>query len=255
MLVRSAGNAGHGPSWIFGVWPPASLRIFELLAAGNDHVGAVELAAEPEPLEHEPDHPQVLGNVSLTSSSPPVTPASAMNEPISMWSGAIVVCAAAQAGRFRERSSRSSRSRRSWRPSRRASARGPGRAARDAALRITVVPRRQRGGHQRVLGRHHRRLVHQEVTRAQAERGRLEFDVALALDGRAERAERVEVRIEPPAADHVAAGRRHQARVRTARAAGRRAGTRRGSARRARGRPRCVDGGGVDARPRSDRAR
>ena len=36
----------------------------------------------------------------------------------------------------------------------------------EAALRITVGPAGQRGGHQRVLGRHHRRLVHQEVARA-----------------------------------------------------------------------------------------
>ena len=82
-------------------------------------------------------------------------------------------------------------------------------------------PARQRGGHQRVLGGHHRRLVHQEVARPQAERG-LEPDVAaVVLDRGAERAERVEVRVEPPAADHVAAGRRH---VRAAEAGQQRAG-------------------------------
>ena len=37
-----------------------------------------------------------------------------------------------------------------------------------AALWITVVPGRQRGRHQHVLGRHHRRLVHQHVAGAQA---------------------------------------------------------------------------------------
>ena len=37
------------------------------------------------------------GTVSLIRSSPPVTPASAMKLPISMWSGAIVVLAAVQA--------------------------------------------------------------------------------------------------------------------------------------------------------------
>ena len=48
----------------------------------------------------------------------------------------------------------------------------------EAALRITVGPRRQRRGHQRVLGRHHRRLVHQEVAGAQAKRRGLQLDVA-----------------------------------------------------------------------------
>jgi hypothetical protein len=36
-----------------------------------------------------------------------------------------------------------------------------------------------------------------------------EHDVALVAEGGAERAERVEVRVQPPAADRVAAGRRH----------------------------------------------
>ena len=53
-----------------------------------------------------------------------------------------------------------------------------------------------------------------------------------------ERAERVEVRIEPAPADHVAARRRHHARGRSVPAAGRPAGTRPGSARPGRGRPR-----------------
>ena len=38
----------------------------------------------------------------------------------------------------------------------------------EAALRMTVVAGRQRGRHQRVLGAHHRRLVHEEVARLQA---------------------------------------------------------------------------------------
>ena len=40
--------------------------------------------------------------------------------------------------------------------------------------------------------------------------GARDVDVAAVLDGRAERAERVEVRVQAAAADHVAAGRRHQ---------------------------------------------
>ena len=75
-------------------------------------------------------------------------------------------------------------------------------------------PPRERSRHQRVLGRHHRRLVHEKVARAKAERRRLEGDqVALVLDLGPERAERVEVGIEAAAADHVAAGRRHVGRA------------------------------------------
>ena len=68
--------------------------------------------------------------------------------------------------------------------------------------------RRQRGRHQRVLGGHHRGLVHEHVGRAQPAR-RGQHDVAVAVDVGAHRAEGVEVRIQAAATDHVAAGRRH----------------------------------------------
>jgi putative component of toxin-antitoxin plasmid stabilization module len=69
---------------------------------------------------------------------------------------------------------------------------------------------RQRGGHQRVLGTHHGRLIHEEVARLQAAVVRAQADVAGVLDDGAERAEGVEVRVEAAAPDHVAAGRRQQ---------------------------------------------
>ena len=131
-----------------------------------------------------------------------------MNEPISMWSGAIV---------WSQPCSRST----PWTvitfepiPSIAAPIFTSMRArsctcGSEAALRITRVAGRERGRHQRVLGRHHGRLVHQEVARREPARRRQQ-DVAVVLDARAERLERVEVRIEPAAADHVAAGRRHQ---------------------------------------------
>ena len=69
---------------------------------------------------------------------------------------------------------------------------------------------RERGRHERVLGAHDRRLVHEEVARAQpAARRDDRVRRAGRVDDRPERAERVEVRVEPAAADHVAAGRRH----------------------------------------------
>ena len=77
-----------------------------------------------------------------------------------------------------------------------------------AALPIDGRSRRQRGSHQRVLRRHHRRLVHEDIRRSQPVR-RAKYDLATALGGRAHRAERVQVRVQPPAADHVASRRRH----------------------------------------------
>jgi hypothetical protein len=66
---------------------------------------------------------------------------------------------------------------------------------------------REHGGHDGVLGRHHARLVEEDRARAQAIRSHLVAAVDLDLD--AELAERVDVRVEAAAADHVAAGRRH----------------------------------------------
>ena len=86
--VRSAGNAGHGPSWIFHLYSPTSACTVSFCSARHEHVVAVQLAAQPQALEHQPDHPQVAGNRVLDPHSPPVTPASAMKLPISMWSGA-----------------------------------------------------------------------------------------------------------------------------------------------------------------------
>ena len=57
--VRSAGNAGQGPSWTVILCSPTSRDDDEVLAAGHDHVVAVELGAQAEPVEDEPDHPQV----------------------------------------------------------------------------------------------------------------------------------------------------------------------------------------------------
>ncbi len=72
--------------------------------------------------------------------------------------------------------------------------------------------RRQRGCHQCVLGRHHRRLIHEHIRRAQTQR-RAEDDVAPAVDAGAHRAERIEVRVKSPATDHVTARRWHHGAV------------------------------------------
>ena len=83
--VRSAGNAGHGPSSILEIASPASSRMRSFWSAGHHDVVAVELHPAAEALEHQAGHAQVAsGTVSLMRSSPPVTAARATNEPISM---------------------------------------------------------------------------------------------------------------------------------------------------------------------------
>ena len=68
--------------------------------------------------------------------------------------------------------------------------------------------RRQRRGHERILGGHDGRLVHEHLARTQPG-GRREDDVALEVVDRAETLERIEVRVESAAADDVAARRGH----------------------------------------------
>ena len=67
---------------------------------------------------------------------------------------------------------------------------------------------RERGRHDRVLGRHHARLVEEDPPAPEALG--LHLVAAVDLDARAELGKRVNVRVEPAAADHVAAGRRHR---------------------------------------------
>jgi len=97
MLVRSAGNAGLGPSSTFRHVFALVVATRSLWVAGDDHVLAADLAAQGRRGRIRPGPSGVLRHRVLDESARPwVTPASAMNEPISMWSGAIV-CARAQA--------------------------------------------------------------------------------------------------------------------------------------------------------------
>ena len=141
-------------------------------------------------------------------SSPPVTPASAMKEAISMWSGE-TACSQppsvvhpvhvhdVRADALDRRAHLVEHAREVLHVRLGGGVADDGRAL------------GQRGGHQRVLRAHDRRLVHEEVGGDAGRRWARAADVAVVLDLGAERAERVEVRIEPAAADHVAAGRRH----------------------------------------------
>ena len=189
--------------------PPASVWIVELLFAGHDHVGAVELAAQPEPLEHQPDHPQVLGNRVLDDQLAAGDTGERHERADLDVIGRDRVRAAVQPvlavnGHHVRADAVDLRAHRDEHP----------RQVLNVRLRRSVADhgraRRQRGRHQRVLGRHHRRLVHQEVAWLQPARRSRELDRRVDLDRRAERAHRVEVRVEAAAADHVAAGRRHR---------------------------------------------
>ena len=207
--VRSAGNAGHGPSWTLDLYSPTSREAISLWPPGT-------ITSAPSSSVCRPRRPKTRriirrssGSVSLMRSSPPVTPASAMNEPISMWSGPTSCVQPPSSCRA-----------------------GDGQHVRADALDVGAHlhehPRevldvrlaggvaddrragRQRGGHQRVLGRHDRRLVHEDVAGAQpAARGGRARCRASCAKRRPERAEGVEVRVQAAAADDVAAGRRH----------------------------------------------
>ena len=72
--------------------------------------------------------------------------------------------------------------------------------------------RGQRRRHQRVLGPHHRRLVHEDRARLAARRSAPQSSIQRSPSTCAPRSrEGVEVRVEAAAADEVAAGRRHRA--------------------------------------------
>ena len=169
--VRSAGNAGQGPSWTLILCSPTSREMTRSWSPGT-------MTSLPSSSERRPRRSKTrrimrrsLGIVSRMRSSPPVTPASAMNEPISMWSGPIVwsqPCSSAApltVSTLEPMPSMpapifTSIRARSWT------------CGSQAALPMTVEPGRARGGQQRVLGRHDRRLVHEDVAGAQAARAR-----------------------------------------------------------------------------------
>ena len=70
-------------------------------------------------------------------------------------------------------------------------------------------PRGQRRRHQRVLGPHHRGLVHEDLAGAETAGGALSSIQRSPVDPGAEVLEGVEVGVEAAAADEVTAGRRH----------------------------------------------
>jgi hypothetical protein len=82
--VRSAGNAGHGPSSSFEIASPASSRMRSVCSPGT--ITSLPSNSMRQPSRSKPSLVirRSPGTVSLIRSSPPVTAASATNDPISM---------------------------------------------------------------------------------------------------------------------------------------------------------------------------
>ena len=173
------------------------------------------------------------GTVSLMRSSPPVTPASAMKLPISMWSGATLCSQPCRRSapltviRFEPMPWMSAPIFTSMRA--RSCTCGS-----QAALPITVVP----GVSAAAISAFSVAITDgssMNTSVGRRPRGALSTISRPQSAIRAHRAERVEVRVKAPAADHVAARRRHHGAAKAREQRARRAGTKRGSARRARG--------------------
>ena len=148
------------------------------------------------------------GIVSLIRSSPPVTPASAMKLPISMWSGAIVVARSAEPGLRRGPSACSSRSPRSARPSCTSSRARSCTWGSQAALWMIVTP----GVSAAAISTFSVAITDgssMNTSPARRPCGARAGSRRRRRRSRPERLERVDMRIQPPAADEVAAGRRH----------------------------------------------
>ena len=167
-----------------------------------------------------------------------MTAARPMKLPTSMCSGAIAPLAAAQLLDAVDAEDVRLDAVDLARRARRGSGRGPARAARRRRSRSSVSPGASDGGHDRVLGRHHARLVEEDLARRA---GRPSASRSGSRSRSARRAARAR-----GCAGRAGAGRsrRRPAAARSpgrgARAAGRRAGTTRGSAPRAPRRPRAT---------------
>src|SRR3954451_2816600 len=85
--VRSAGNAGHGPSWTLDVCSPRSRSTTSFCSPGTMTSAPSSRLSRPMRRKTRRIIRRSSGSVSLIRISPPVMPAIAMNEPISMWSG------------------------------------------------------------------------------------------------------------------------------------------------------------------------
>ena len=167
--VRSAGNAGQGPSSIFGIWPPRSSCDHELLAGGTCTVVPSISTRTPSRSKTRQDRAagRRLGVLDRDLAAGDRGEADEARRPR---------CARARSG-TRRRRSRSTPSMRSMfepmpsicAPSETRNRQRSCTCGSQAAFPITVSPVGEHGGHDRVLGAGHARLV-EEHARARAGR-------------------------------------------------------------------------------------
>ena len=204
--VRSAGNAGQGPSSIFGIWPPRSSWISSRCPGGTRTRRLPHLDVDAEPRERGQDREQVPGLDVLDRDVAARRGREADEAADLDVLGSDAPVAAVQLGDAvdaedvrldpldlgAERDEEAAE-------------------VLDMRLAGGVADHRlalgEHGRHDDVLGRHHARLVEEDRLAAQPRRAHLEAAVDLDLD--AELGEAVDVRVEPAPPDHVAAGRRH----------------------------------------------
>jgi hypothetical protein len=134
----------------------------ELLAARDDDVVAVELGAQPQALEHQPDHAQVVGHAVGDPQLAAGHPGQRHERRDLDVIGRDPVLAAAELGEAVDvhhvgADPLDRRSHARQQPCQVLHVRLRGRVADDRGAG------RQGGRHQRVLGAHHRRLVHEEI--------------------------------------------------------------------------------------------
>ena len=205
--VRSAGNAGHGPSWTLDLYSPRSRETTSVWSPGTMTSAPSSSECRPRRLNTRRIIRRSSGMQSLIRTSPPVTPASAMNEPISMWSGLMsctqppslstpwTVSTFEPMPSIRAPILVSIRAR-SWT------------CGSQATLPMTVVP----GVSAAASSAFSVAMTEgssMNTSPARRPPGAVSVIVPLSSCSAPERAEGVEVRVQAPAADDVAAGRRH----------------------------------------------
>ena len=166
MLVRSAGNAGQGPSSIFEIGVALVRLHAQVLAGRHDHVVAVELDPAAEPLEGEPGHAQVVGDAV-----PDAQLAAGAGGERDEAADLDVVGADRVVGAAELLLAVDDQQVRADALDARAHLHQQAREVLHVRLGGGVVDHRRAGrerrGHQRVLGRHDRGLVHEEVAGVQ----------------------------------------------------------------------------------------
>ena len=204
--VRSAGNAGQMPLSIFGIWPPRSSTTPSVWPGRHAQGRRSHLELDPELPERRHDRDQVVGLDVLDREVAAghrgeggeardldvlrADPVDAAAEPVDALDAEDVRADPLDPGAERDEE-----------------------AAEILDMRLAGgvaddrLALREHRRHDRVLGSHHRRLV--EVHPLADEPGRAQVVGAVDLHLDAELGEGVDVRVEAPAPDHVAARRRH----------------------------------------------